>query len=191
MTKDDAPVDVDAGLFAKVFDSRKAALEVADYMEAICWATQTALRDIIGKTLLSEMLLGRERPDTELRGIIDCKTEPWGVMIQSVEIRDVLIPSQLQDAMSKQAQAEHTRQARILMSESETQVAADYVKAAERYLNNPTAMHLRAMNMLCKGLPEKGSRVVVPSSTLDMMNFGIVPSSANDNSDSMMNRSPE
>ena len=174
LTKDNVPVDVDAVLFSKVFDPKKAALEVFDYMEAISWAAQTALRDIIGKTMLSEMLVGRERLDTELRGIIDHKTEPWGITVQSVEIRDVLIPAPLQDAMSKQAQAERERQARIILSESETQIAAKFDEAAQTYLANPTALHLRAMNMLYEGLREKGSLIIVPSSALETMNLGVV-----------------
>lgn len=174
LTKDNVPVDVDAVLFSKVFDPKKAALEVASYMEAISWSAQTAMRDIIGKTMLSEMLVGREELDNKLRNIIDHKTEPWGVTVQSVEIRDVLIPAPLQDAMSKQAQAERERQARIILSESEMQIAAKFEEAAKSYVKNPTALHLRAMNMLYEGLREKGSLIIIPSSALDTMNLGVV-----------------
>lgn len=172
LTRDNVPVDVDAVLFWKVVDPEKAALEVSDYKEAITWASQTALREIIGKTDLSVMLMGREELDKELRRIIDERSQPWGIHVISVEIRDVLIPSALQDAMSKQAQAERERQARIILGESETQIAHMFEEAARFYESNPTALHLRAMNMLYEGLKEKGSIIIVPSTAVETMNLG-------------------
>jgi regulator of protease activity HflC (stomatin/prohibitin superfamily) len=172
LTRDNVPVDVDAVLFWKVVDPEKAALEVSDYKEAITWASQTALREIIGKTDLSTMLMGREELDKELRRIIDERSQPWGIHVISVEIRDVLIPSALQDAMSKQAQAERERQARIILGESETQIAHMFEEAARFYESNPTALHLRAMNMLYEGLREKGSIIIVPSTAVETMNLG-------------------
>ena len=172
LTKDTVPVDVDAVLFWKVVDPKKAALEVADYQSAISWASQTALRDVIGKTMLSDMLEGREKIDTELQKIIDERTEQWGINVLSVEIRDVLIPTALQDAMSMQAQAERERQARVILGDSERQVAEKFKEAAASYADNPTALHLRAMNMLYEGLKEKATIVLVPSSALDTMQLG-------------------
>ena len=174
LTKDTVPVDVDAVLFWKVLDPQKAALEVADYRSAISWASQTALRDVIGKTMLADMLEGREKLDTELQKIIDERTEPWGINVCSVEIRDVLIPSALQDAMSMQAQAERERQARVILGDSERQVAAQFEEAAKSYADNPTAFHLRAMNMLYEGLKEKATIVIVPSTAVDTMQLGSV-----------------
>jgi regulator of protease activity HflC (stomatin/prohibitin superfamily) len=172
LTKDTVPVDVDAVLFWKVVDPKKAALEVADYQSAISWASQTALRDVIGKTMLSDMLEGREKIDTELQKIIDERTEQWGINVLSVEIRDVLIPTALQGAMSMQAQAERERQARVILGDSELQVAEKFREAAASYADNPTALHLRAMNMLYEGLKEKATIVLVPSSALDTMQLG-------------------
>ena len=172
LTKDTVPVDVDAVLFWKVVDPKKAALEVADYQSAISWASQTALRDVIGKTMLSDMLEGREKIDAELQKIIDERTEQWGINVLSVEIRDVLIPTALQDAMSMQAQAERERQARVILGDSERQVAGKFKEAAASYADNPTALHLRAMNMLYEGLKEKATIVLVPSSALDTMQLG-------------------
>ncbi len=172
LTKDTVPVDVDAVLFWMVWDAQKAALEVADYRMAIAWAAQTALREIIGKMDLASILIGRETMDAELQKIIDARTTPWGVTVQSVEIRDVIIPEMLEDAMSRQAQAERERQARVILGESELQIADSFRKAATAYTNNPTALHLRAMNMLFEGLKEKGAMVIVPSSAVDSMNLG-------------------
>jgi regulator of protease activity HflC (stomatin/prohibitin superfamily) len=172
LTKDTVPVDVDAVLFWVVWDAQKASLEVKDYQSAIAWAAQTALRDIIGKMMLADILVGREKIDVELQKIIDQRTTPWGVTVQSVEIRDVVIPAALEDAMSRQAQAERERQARVILGESEKQIAASFAQAAEQYANNPTALHLRAMNMLFEGLKEKGALVIVPSSAVDTMNLG-------------------
>ena len=172
LTKDTVPVDVDAVLFWKVLDPQKAALEVADYQSAISWASQTALRDVIGKTMLADMLEGREKIDTELQKIIDQRTEPWGINVISVEIRDVLIPPALHDAMSMQAQAERERQARIILGDSERQVAEKFKEAAKFYADNPTALHLRAMNMLYEGLKEKATIVIVPSTAVETMQLG-------------------
>ena len=172
LTKDTVPVDVDAVLFWVVWDAEKAALEVEDYRAAISWASQTALREIIGQMELADILVGRARMDEELQHIIDERTTPWGITVQSVEIRDVVIPAGLEDAMSRQAQAERERQARVILGESEEQIAGSFAKAAEAYRNNPTALHLRAMNMLFEGLKEKGAMVIVPSSAVDTMNLG-------------------
>jgi len=172
LTKDTVPVDVDAVLFWVVWDAEKAALEVEDYKAAISWAAQTALREIIGQMSLADILVGRSKMDTELQKIIDERTTPWGVTVQSVEIRDVIIPQDLEDAMSRQAQAERERQARIILGESEKQIAASFAEASQAYANNPTALHLRAMNMLFEGLKEKGALVIVPSSAVDTMNLG-------------------
>jgi regulator of protease activity HflC (stomatin/prohibitin superfamily) len=172
LTKDTVPVDVDAVLFWKVLDSQKAALAVADYQSAISWASQTALREVIGKTMLSEMLEGREKIDAQLQKIIDERTEMWGINVFSVEIRDVLIPASLQDAMSMQAQAERERQARVILGDSERQIAEKFKEAAKMYADNPTAFHLRAMNMLYEGLKENATIVIVPSTAVDTMQLG-------------------
>ncbi len=172
LTKDTVPVDVDAVLFWVVWDAEKAALEVKDYQAAISWSAQTALRDIIGKMMLADILVGREMIDQELQKIIDQRTTPWGITVQSVEIRDIVIPAALEDAMSRQAQAERERQARVILGESERQIAQSFADASKSYLNNPTALHLRAMNMLFEGLKEKGALVIVPSSAVDTMNLG-------------------
>lgn len=172
LTKDTVPVDVDAVLFWVVWDAEKAALEVENYRTAITWASQTALREVIGALNLADILVGRAKMDKELQKIIDERTTPWGVSVQSVEIRDVVIPQELEDAMSRQAQAERERQARVILGESEEQIAHSFAKASESYVNNPTALHLRAMNMLFEGLKEKGALVIVPSSAVDTMNLG-------------------
>jgi regulator of protease activity HflC (stomatin/prohibitin superfamily) len=172
LTKDTVPVDVDAVLFWVVWDAKKAALEVADYRAAITWAAQTALRDILGKMMLADILVGRETIDRELQHIIDERTTPWGVSVSSVEIRDIIIPPMLEDAMSRQAQAERERQARVILGESEKQIASSFAEAAEAYAGNGTALHLRAMNMLFEGLKQKGALVIVPSSAVDTMNLG-------------------
>jgi len=172
LTKDTVPVDVDAVLFWVVWDAEKAALEVKDYQSAIAWSAQTALRDIIGRMMLADILIGRSAIDEELQHIIDERTTPWGVTVNSVEIRDIVIPPDLEDAMSRQAQAERERQARVILGESEKQIAASFSEASQVYVNNPTALHLRAMNMLFEGLKEKGALVIVPSSAVDTMNLG-------------------
>ncbi len=173
LTKDTVPVDVDAVLFWKVVDPKKAALDVADYVSAISWAAQTALRDVIGKTMLSDMLEGREKISDELQRIIDVRTEPWGINVISVEVKDVLIPPALEDAMSMQAQAERERQARVILGDSERQVAEKFGEAAKTYADNPTAFHLRAMNMLYEGLKKNNATIViVPSTAVESMQLG-------------------
>jgi regulator of protease activity HflC (stomatin/prohibitin superfamily) len=166
------PVDVDAVLFWKVVDPKRAALDVADYGSAISWASQTALRDVIGKTMLSDMLEGREKISNDLQKIIDIRTEPWGINVISVEVKDVLIPAALQDAMSMQAQAERERQARVILGDSEKQVAEKFAEAAKTYVNDPVALHLRAMNMLYEGLKQNSTIVIVPSSAVETMQLG-------------------
>jgi regulator of protease activity HflC (stomatin/prohibitin superfamily) len=172
LTKDTVPVDVDAVLFWKIVDPEKAALAVADYQSAIGWASQTALRDVIGKTMLSDMLEGRDKISALLQAIIDARTQPWGISVQSVEVKDVLIPASLEDAMSMQAQAERERQARVILGESELQVAEKFGEAAKTYANNPVALHLRAMNMLYEGLKANSTIVIVPSSAIETMQLG-------------------
>jgi len=172
LTKDTVPVDVDAVLFWKVLDPKRAALDVADYRSAISWASQTALRDVIGTTMLSDMLEGRDKISKVLQRIIDERTEPWGINVISVEVKDVLIPAALEDAMSMQAQAERERQARVILGDSERQVAEKFGEAAKTYINNPVALHLRAMNMLYEGLKTNATIVVVPSTALESMQLG-------------------
>lgn len=172
LTKDTVPVDVDAVLFWVVWDAEKAALEVENYRAAVDWAAQTALRDIIGRMMLADILVGRSVIDKELQQVIDERTTPWGVTVQSVEIRDIVIPQDLEDTMSRQAQAERERQARVILGESEKQIAESFAEASKAYADNPTALHLRAMNMLFEGLKEKGALVIVPSSAVDTMNLG-------------------
>jgi regulator of protease activity HflC (stomatin/prohibitin superfamily) len=172
LTKDTVPVDVDAVLFWQVLDPKKAALDVADYQSAINWASQTALRDVIGKTMLSDMLEGREKISEELQKIIDERTEPWGINVISVEVKDVHIPSALEDAMSMQAQAERERQARVILGDSERQVAEKFGEAAKTYTNDPIALHLRAMNMLYEGLKQNATIVIVPSTVVETMQLG-------------------
>jgi regulator of protease activity HflC (stomatin/prohibitin superfamily) len=172
LTKDTVPVDVDAVLFWVIWDAEKAALEVQDYRGAIAWAAQTALREVIGQMTLADILVGRAKMDADLQKIIDERTTPWGISVQSVEIRDVIIPQGLEDAMSQQAQAERERQSRVILGEAEMQVADSFAEASKAYVNNPTALHLRAMNMLFEGLKEKGALVIVPSSAVDTMNLG-------------------
>ena len=172
LTKDTVPVDVDAVLFWKVVDPKKAALDVADYQSAISWASQTALRDVIGKTMLSDMLEGRDKISALLQKIIDERTEPWGINVISVEVKDVLIPSGLEDAMSMQAQAERERQARVILGDAERQIAEKFTEAGKSYEHNPIAFHLRAMNMLYEGLKENATIVIVPSTAVESMQLG-------------------
>jgi regulator of protease activity HflC (stomatin/prohibitin superfamily) len=172
LTSDTVPVNVDAVLFWMVYDPQKAALEVQNYPAAVSWAAQTALRDIIGRTSLADLLRGREQIEEELQKLIDERSTPWGVTVQSVEMRDVVIPSSLQDAMSRQAQAEREKQARIILGQAEVEIANLFDKAAESYRDNPTALHLRAMNMLYEGLKEKGALMLVPSSAVESMGMG-------------------
>jgi hypothetical protein len=172
LTADTVPVNVDAVLFWMVHDAEKAALEVQDYGRAVAWASQTALRDIIGRTTLAELLRGRERIEADLQKLIDERSGPWGVTVSSVEMRDVVIPGALQDAMSRQAQAEREKQARIILGQAELEIAESFRKAAESYHENPTALHLRAMNMLYEGLKEKGALMLIPSSAVESMGMG-------------------
>ena len=172
LTKDTVPVDVDAVLFWQVLDPKQAALAVADYQSAISWASQTALRDVIGKTMLSDMLEGREKISDELQKIIDVRTEPWGIKVISVEVKDVLIPPALENAMSMQAQAERERQARVILGDAERQIAEKFAEAAKSYEHNPVAFHLRAMNMLYEGLKENATLVIVPSTAVESMQLG-------------------
>lgn len=172
LTKDTVPVDVDAVLFWKVVDPKKAALDVADYFSAISWASQTALRDVIGKTMLADMLEGRDKISALLQAIIDERTEPWGINVISVEVKDVLIPQGLEAAMSMQAQAERERQARVILGDSERQIAEMFNEASKSYADNPTAFHLRAMNMLYEGLKTNSTIVIVPSTAVESMGLG-------------------
>ncbi|HEY6913507.1 MAG TPA: slipin family protein, partial [Paludibacter sp.] len=172
LTKDTVPVDVDAVLFWKVIDPKKAALDVADYYSAISWASQTALRDVIGKTMLADMLEGRDKISSLLQIIIDERTEPWGINVISVEVKDVLIPQGLEAAMSMQAQAERERQARVILGDSERQIAEMFNEASKSYADNPTAFHLRAMNMLYEGLKTNSTIVIVPSTAVESMGLG-------------------
>ena len=172
LTSDTVPVNVDAVLFWVVYDPEKAALEVQNYPAAVSWAAQTALRDIIGRTSLSDLLRGRERIEDELQKLIDERSNPWGVTVQSVEMRDVIIPAALQDAMSREAQAAREKAARVILAEAEVEIANRFSVAAESYRDNPTALHLRAMNMLYEGLKEKGALMLVPSSAVESMGMG-------------------
>ena len=172
LTCDTVPVNVDAVLFWMVHDVEKAALEVQDYAQAVSWAAQTALRDIIGRTTLTDLLRGRERIEAELQQLIDQRSNPWGVTVSSVEMRDVVIPGALQDAMSREAQAAREKQARIILGEAEKEIAHSFQEAARMYQGNPTALHLRAMNMLYEGLKEKGAMMLVPSSAVESMGMG-------------------
>jgi regulator of protease activity HflC (stomatin/prohibitin superfamily) len=172
LTSDTVPVNVDAVLFWMVYDPEKAALEVQNYPAAVSWASQTALRDIIGRTSLSDLLRGRERIEDELQKLIDERSNPWGVTVQSVEMRDVIIPAALQDAMSREAQAAREKAARVILAEAEVEIANRFSVASESYHNNPTALHLRAMNMLYEGLKEKGALMLVPSSAVESMGMG-------------------
>jgi regulator of protease activity HflC (stomatin/prohibitin superfamily) len=172
LTSDTVPVSVDAVLFWMVHDAQKAALEVQEYAQAVSWAAQTALRDIIGRTALTDLLRGREKIEQELQLLIDARSNPWGVTVQSVEMRDVVIPAALQDAMSREAQAAREKQARIILGQAELEIAHSFAEAAKSYHENPTALHLRAMNMLYEGLKEKGALMLIPSSAVESMGMG-------------------
>jgi regulator of protease activity HflC (stomatin/prohibitin superfamily) len=174
LTKDTVPVNVDAVVYWTVWDVEKAALEVQEYVKAISYIAQTDLRDIIGKHELADLLQEREKIAEDLQKTLDANTNPWGITCQAVGIRDIVIPQALADAMSKQAQAERERKARVILGTAETEIAEKFAKASEQYLNNPIALHLRGMNMLYEGLREKGSMVIVPSSALDSMNLGVI-----------------
>jgi regulator of protease activity HflC (stomatin/prohibitin superfamily) len=172
LTADTVPVNVDAVLFWLVHDAQKAALEVQDYEQAISWAAQTALRDIIGRTTLADLLRGRERIETELQHLIDQRSNPWGVTVSSVEMRDVVIPGALQDAMSREAQAAREKQARIILGQAEMEIAHSFELAAKAYHDNPTAMQLRAMNMLYEGMKERGALMLIPTTAVESMGMG-------------------
>ena len=172
LTMDTVPVNVDAVLFWVVVDPEKAALEVQNYPAAVSWAAQTALRDIIGRTSLANLLRGREKIEHDLQTLIDQRSTPWGVTVQAVEMRDIVIPSSLQEAMSREAQASREKQARIILGEAEVEIAKSFETAALSYQNNPTALHLRAMNMLYEGLKEKGALMLIPSSAVESMGMG-------------------
>lgn len=174
LTKDTVPVNVDAIIYWTVWDVEKAALEVQDYVKAISYIAQTDLRDIIGKHELADLLQEREKIAEALQKTLDSNTNPWGITCQTVGIRDIIIPQGLADAMSKQAQAERERKARVILGTAETEIAEKFAKASEQYINNPVALQLRGMNMLYEGLKEKGSMVIVPSSALDSMNLGVI-----------------
>jgi regulator of protease activity HflC (stomatin/prohibitin superfamily) len=174
LTKDTVPVNVDAVVYWTVWDVEKAALEVQEYVRAISYIAQTDLRDIIGKHELADLLQEREHIAEDLQKTLDANTNPWGITCQTVGIRDIIIPQALADAMSKQAQAERERKARVILGTAETEIAEKFAKASLQYANNPIALHLRGMNMLYEGLKEKGSMVIVPSSALDSMNLGVL-----------------
>jgi len=174
LTKDTVPVNVDAVVYWTVWDVEKAALEVQDYVRAITFIAQTGLRDTIGKHDLADLLSDREKISAELQLILDEHTNPWGITCQNVGIRDIIIPQNLADAMSKQAQAQRERQARVILGTAETEIAEKFAEASLQYINNPVALHLRGMNMLFEGLKDKGSMVIVPSSALDSMNLGAI-----------------
>jgi regulator of protease activity HflC (stomatin/prohibitin superfamily) len=172
LTKDTVPVNVVAALYWTVWDVEKAALEVQDYQTAIHYIAQTGLRDIIGKHELAELLQERDKIAEDLQKLLDENTNPWGISCQTVGIKDITIPQGLSDAMSKQAQAERERKARVILGTAETEIAEKFAKASEQYINNPVALQLRAMNLIGEGLKERGSMIIVPSSALDAMNLG-------------------
>jgi regulator of protease activity HflC (stomatin/prohibitin superfamily) len=172
LTRDTVPVNVDAIVFWMVWNAEKSILEVMDFEQAITMSAQTALRESIGRHDLAQMITERETLGKELQRILDEKTNPWGITVQSVEIRDVHIPQALEDAMSRQAQAERERQARIILGTAETEISAKFAEASLLYVNNPVALHLRAMNMLYEAIKEKGAMVIVPSSAVETMGLG-------------------
>jgi regulator of protease activity HflC (stomatin/prohibitin superfamily) len=172
LTKDTVPVNVDAIAFWLVWDAKMSVLEVADYEDAVILSAQTALRDAIGKHELADMLSAREKLGQEIQVVLDRKTDPWGITIQAIEIRDIIIPRELEDAMSRQAQAERERQSRVILGTAETEIAAKFAAASEAYRDNPVALHLRAMNMVFEGLKQKGSMIIVPSTAVETMGLG-------------------
>ena len=172
LTRDTVPVNVDAIVFWMVWNVEKAILEVENFLDAISLSAQTALRESIGRHELAQMITERETLGRELQRILDEKTNPWGITVQSVEVRDVRIPPGLEDAMSRQAQAERERQARIILGQAETEISDKFVQTAAAYRENPTALHLRAMNMLYEAIKERGSMVIVPSSAVETMGLG-------------------
>lgn len=178
LTRDTVPVNVDAIVFWLVWNAEKSILEVEDFVQAITMSAQTGLRESIGRHELAQMITERESLGRELQRILDEKTNPWGITIQSVEIRDVRIPQALEDAMSRQAQAERERQARNILGQAETEIAEKFADAASTYQNNPVALHLRAMNMLYEAIKERGAMVIVPSSVVETMGLGGVLATA-------------
>ena len=172
LTRDTVPVSVDAIAFWMVWDAEKSILEVEDFMHAVTLSAQTGLRDAIGKHELGDMLSHRERLGSEIQQVLDAKTNVWGITVQSVEIRDIIIPKALEDAMSRQAQAERERQSRIILATAETEIAEKFAKASEHYKSNQAALHLRAMNMVYEGLKQKGSMIIVPSTAVETMGLG-------------------
>jgi regulator of protease activity HflC (stomatin/prohibitin superfamily) len=172
LTRDTVPVNVDAIAFWMVWDAKKSVLEVENFEAAVSLSAQTGLRDAIGKHELGEMLSQRDRLGQEIQQVLDAKTNAWGITVQSVEIRDIIIPKELEDAMSRQAQAERERQSRIILSNAETEIAAKFAEASEHYKKNPAALHLRAMNMVFEGLKKKGSMIIVPSTAVETMGLG-------------------
>ena len=172
LTRDTVPVNVDAIVFWTIWDAKKAVLEVADYFDAVTMSAQTALREAIGRHMLAEMITEREQLGKQLQIYLDEKTNGWGITVNSVEIRDVKIPQELEDAMSRQAQAERERQARIILGTAETEIAQRFVDAGDAYKDHPLALHLRAMNMLYEAIKEKGAMVIVPSSAVETMGLG-------------------
>jgi regulator of protease activity HflC (stomatin/prohibitin superfamily) len=172
LTSDTVPVNVDAVLFWMVYDPEKAALEVQNYPTAVSWAAQTGLRDIIGRTSLADLLRGREPIEHELQQLIDERSTPWGVTVQAVEMRDIVIPQQLQDAMSREAQADREKRARIILGQAEMEIARSFEIASRVYESNPTALHLRSMNMLYEGMKEKGALMLVPTTLVESMSMG-------------------
>jgi len=172
LTKDTVPVNVDAIAFWMVWDAEKAVLEVEDFSSAVILSAQTALRDAIGRSELADLLSHREQLGREIQQVLDAKTSPWGITVQAVEIRDIIIPKGLEDAMSKQAQAERERQSRIILGTAETEIAEKFAQASRSYQQNPVALHLRAMNMVFEGLKQKGSMVIVPSTAVETMGLG-------------------
>jgi hypothetical protein len=172
LTRDTVPVNVDAIAFWMVWDAEKAVLEVADFDDAVTLSAQTGLRDAIGRHELAQMLSHRGRLGDEIQQVLDAKTSAWGITVQSVEIRDIIIPKALEDAMSRQAQAERERQSRIILSTAETEIAERFAEASSFYRDNPSALHLRAMNMVFEGLKQKGSMVIVPSTAVETMGLG-------------------
>jgi len=172
LTKDTVPVNVDAIAFWMVWDAKKSVLEVENFETAVTLSAQTGLRDAIGRHELGDMLSHRDRLGKEIQQVLDAKTNAWGITVQSVEIRDIIIPKELEDAMSRQAQAERERQSRIILSQAEMEIAASFEKASQHYRNNPVALHLRAMNMVFEGLKKKGSMIIVPSTAVETMGLG-------------------
>ena len=172
LTKDTVPVNVDAIAFWMVWDAEKAVLEVEDFDTAVSLSAQTGLRDSIGRHELGDMLSHRDRLGKEIREVLDAKTSAWGITVQSVEIRDIIIPKELEDAMSRQAQAQRERQSRIILSKAEEEIAESFASASKHYKHNQAALHLRAMNMVFEGLKQKGSMIIVPSTAVETMGLG-------------------